>query len=45
MEIIMFFAWFLGVALAIMWMFLPWIIVSKLDQVIEQLKKINGKSL
>lgn len=41
MEIFMMLAWIIGLILGVMWLFLPWIIISKLDQVIEELKKLN----
>ncbi|MDP8265891.1 MAG: hypothetical protein P9M07_02970 [Candidatus Aceula meridiana] len=41
-EIFMMMAWVIGIILGIMWLFLPWIIVSKLDEVIGELKKINN---
>jgi len=42
-EIFIMLAWILGIILGIMWLFLPWIIISKLDEVIEELKKMNSK--
>ena len=41
-EIFIMVAWILGIILGIMWLFLPWIIISKLDEVIEELRRING---
>jgi hypothetical protein len=40
-EMFIMVTWIIGVILGIMWLFLPWIIVSKLDEVIEELKKLN----
>jgi len=37
-------AWILGIILGIMWLFLPWIIIAKIDEVIAELKKLNEKS-
>ena len=45
LEIFVMIAWIIGIILGIMWLFLPWIIVSKLDAVIEELKKLNSKSI
>ncbi|MBU1042879.1 MAG: hypothetical protein KJ915_00570 [Candidatus Omnitrophica bacterium] len=42
MEIFIMLAWIIGLILGIMWLFLPWIILSKLDQVVEELKKLNS---
>jgi hypothetical protein len=42
-EIFIMLAWIIGLILGIMWLFLPWIIISKLDEVIEELKKLNSK--
>ncbi len=42
-EILIIVAWFLGIFLGILWLFLPWIIVSKLDEVIAELRKINAQ--
>ena len=44
MEIFIMAAWIVGLVLGVMWLFLPWIIVSKLDEVIEELKKLNNKN-
>jgi len=41
-EIIMMLAGIVGIILGIMWLFLPWIIVSKIDEVIEELRKLNS---
>ena len=41
-EIFIMLAWIIGIILGIMWLFLPWIIVSKLDEVIEELRKLNS---
>ena len=41
-EIFIMRAWIIGIILGIMWLFLPWIIVSKLDEVIEELRKLNS---
>ena len=38
-------AWILAIILGIMWLFLPWIIISKIDEVIEELKKLNLKNI
>lgn len=35
--------WILAVILGITWLFLPWIIISKLDRVIAELKRINAR--
>lgn len=43
-EVFMMIAWIIGLILGIMWLFLPWIIVSKLNEVIEELKKLNSTS-
>jgi len=43
MGTFMLLAWGIGLILGIMWLFLPWIIISKIDQIIEELKKINTK--
>jgi hypothetical protein len=37
-------AWILGIILGIMWLFLPWIIISKIDEVIQELKQLNAKN-
>ena len=37
-------AWILGMVLGVMWLFLPWIIIAKLDEVIEELRKLNSHS-
>jgi len=42
-ESIMIIAWIVGIVLGIMWLFLPWIVISKIDEVIEELKKINNR--
>lgn len=42
-EIFVMLAWIIGLILGVMWLFLPWIIVSKLDTVIEELKKLNER--
>ena len=42
LEIFIMIAWVLGLILGVMWIFLPWIIVAKLDEVIEELRKINS---
>jgi hypothetical protein len=41
-EIFVMLAWIIGLILGIMWLFLPWITVSKLDEVIDELKKLNA---
>ncbi|MBN1353292.1 MAG: hypothetical protein JW994_01300 [Candidatus Omnitrophica bacterium] len=41
-EIFIMLAWGIGLILGIMWLFLPWIIISKLNEVIEELKKLNS---
>lgn len=43
-EIFMMLAWLIGIILGIMWLFLPWIILSKLDEVVEELKKLNSRN-
>ncbi len=40
-EIFILLTWIIGIILGIMWLFLPWIIVSKLDELIRELRKIN----
>jgi len=42
-EILVVVAWIIGLILGVMWLFLPWIIISKIDQVIEELKKLNSQ--
>ncbi len=41
-DIIMMIAWIVGIVLGVMWLFLPWIMISKIDEVIEELRKLNG---
>ena len=41
MEIFVVLTWIIGLILGTMWLFLPWIIISKLDEIINQLKKLN----
>ena len=43
-EIIIMLAWIMGIILGIMWLFLPWIIISKIDEIIAELKTLNSKS-
>ena len=43
-EIIMIVVWTMGIILGVMWCFLPWIIIAKIDEVIEELKKINSSA-
>ena len=43
-EIFMMLAWLIGIILGIMRLFLPWIILSKLDEVVEELKKLNSRN-
>ena len=45
MEIFIMLSWIVGLILGIMWLFLPWIIISKIDQVIEELKKLNSRNV
>jgi hypothetical protein len=40
-ELFVMLAWIVGTILAIMWLFLPWIMISKLDKIIEELKRLN----
>ncbi|MDP8266814.1 MAG: hypothetical protein P9M07_07730 [Candidatus Aceula meridiana] len=40
-EILIMIAWIVGIVLGIMWLFLPWIVISKIDEVIEELRKFN----
>lgn len=40
-ELFVMLAWIIGMILGIMWLFLPWIMISKLDQIIEELKRLN----
>lgn len=40
-ELFVIVAWIVGTILAIMWLFLPWIMISKLDKIIEELKRLN----
>ena len=42
-EIFMMILWILGFVLGIMWLFLPWIIIAKLNEVIDELRKINAR--
>ncbi|MFH1776023.1 MAG: hypothetical protein ABH952_00450 [Candidatus Omnitrophota bacterium] len=42
-EIFVMIAWILGLILGIMWLFLPWMIIAKLNEVITELKNINSK--
>ena len=44
-EIIIMVAWILGIVLGVMWLFLPWIIISKIDEVIEELRKLNARGI
>ena len=44
-EIFVMLAWIIGLILGVMWLFLPWIIISKLDEVISELKRINTKDI
>ena len=41
-EVFIMIAWVVGIVLAVMWLFLPWIIISKIDEVIEELRRINS---
>jgi len=41
LEICMMIAWIIAIVLGIMWLFLPWIIISKIDEVIDELRKLN----
>ena len=41
-EILIATVWIVGFILAVLWLFLPWIIVSKLDQIIDELHKISS---
>ncbi len=45
LETLVIIAWILGLILGIMWLFLPWIIISKIDEVIAELKRINSANL
>ena len=40
-EILIITMWVLGVALVVLWVFLPWIIILKLDQIIGELRRIS----
>ena len=44
MELMMMIGWIVGLVLAVMWLFLPWLIIAKLDEVIAELKKINTRN-
>ena len=33
----------LGMILCVMWIFLPWILISKMDRMIELLERLAGK--
>ncbi len=44
-EMIIMIAWIVGIVLGIMWLFLPWIMISKIDEVIEELRKLNAKNI
>ncbi|MBU2063424.1 MAG: hypothetical protein KKF93_03425 [Candidatus Omnitrophica bacterium] len=35
-------AWGVAFVLGVMWLFLPWIIIAKLNQIVEELKKLNA---
>ncbi len=43
LEILIAAAWIIGIILGVMWLFLPWIIVAKLDRIIEELRKLNSR--
>ena len=43
MELVMLISWIVGLILAVMWLFLPWIILAKLDEIVKELKRLNGK--
>jgi hypothetical protein len=43
MDIILLVISILGLILCVMWIFLPWILVSKMDRMIELLEGIAGK--
>ena len=40
-DAIVLIAWIVGIALGIMWLFLPWILMARIDEVIEELRKLN----
>jgi len=42
-EIFMMIAWILGIIMGAMWLFLPWIIISKIDEVITELRVMNAR--
>ena len=42
-DIVIITAWIVGIILGVMWLFLPWIMIAKVDEVIEELRKINGQ--
>ena len=42
-EIITMIAWITGIVLGIMWLFLPWIIIAKIDEVIKELRKLSSR--
>jgi hypothetical protein len=44
-EMIIIMAWVVGIVLAILWLFLPWIIISKMDEMIDELRRINNKKV
>ena len=43
-EILTVIFWVLSFILAVLWVFLPWIIISKLDEIINELRKISTAS-
>ena len=42
LEAFVIIAWLLGIVLGVMWLFLPWIIISKIDEVIEDALRKAG---
>ena len=42
-EVFIMIVWILGLILGIMWLFLPWIIIAKLNEVIDELRKLNSR--
>ena len=44
-EVFVMIAWIIGIILGVMWLFLPWIIIAKIDEVIEELRKLNARNI
>ncbi len=43
MDIVLFVISILGIVLCVMWIFLPWILVAKMDRMIELLEGMSGR--